>query len=258
MMTRKEQKRRLLTEIDGAIARAKSIKAIDGGGDDGGGALDTIIFEVPGGVKYTIPHNRETLEKFKARVNAVFPTTTKASPQALKSLPAGRSAGRISSEGVSYYNEFKPRKATWIRRAGGDVIGVTRDGFITDTAMAILPGPGKKALAVNMDRDVHTLVSGNAPEIIHAAEFKSPYSKEPLAYLVNAAGDDIFADPKLLDVVLSEHPGAKMFAEGDGHPIAFRDTAGKLVGVVMPMLVDAEADVDAVWVKQNQRSFDAC
>ena len=250
-LTPKEQKTYLLNEIDVAIKGAKSGRDIEG-------TPEKITFEVPGDGKFTIPHSKENLEEFKKKVNSGFPTTTETGPRPLKSLPTGRSSGRISSEDVSYYNEFKPRKTgldTWIRQANRNektAIHSTKDGFITDTRIAVLPNKKVPAL-LNDDLDVHSLVGEDAPEIIKVAEFKSPNGTEPLAHLVNAEGKDIFANPKLMDVVLSEHPDAKMFAEGDGSPIAFRDKKGNLVGAIMPIVDGTGATTD--WVKENQRDF---
>ena len=131
VITPKEQKKYLLEKIDEALKVAPDVPtgvdAIDVIGrkkyntahsnedkiayNEAKQKLGTVTIEVPNDGTFTILNTKASLENFKKQTTKFPASVIKGAAEVKPPIPSKRETGkRLEIEGVSYYNEFKPRK----------------------------------------------------------------------------------------------------------------------------------------------------
>jgi hypothetical protein len=245
----KEQKKWLLGEIDKAIKKAGTEKAIEDPG--------YITFHVPGDGDFTIINTKESLKDFHKRAKSTFPERFQAKiPTSLSfadenidvahrvSLrPASTSPSqkRLSGEGVEYYNQFQPRKKSAL------IEGAHRayvDGFYTDGSymVKVAKSKVKKSLDADYLPDIPDLIDAGKKAVpaVMVGEYKTEFAEEPLSHAMTADEEiHVEVDPKYIDNVLTLHPGAKPFINPDSLVLYFKE-GDEVVGLVMPRRTEGQ------------------
>jgi hypothetical protein len=202
-----------------------------------------LTFET-GSTRYTINSDKTSLEAFRKQVRGM---STSEMPTTGKGQPSGPLSKRIEGEGVSYYNDFKPRNLPlesvirMSRQANsnfGEPAILTKDGFVTNGYVSILPN--KK---VNLETNENWSMDSIAPKsglvpANEAMEFKLERKIDtPKVQFRSESGKSAIVNAKYVDAVLTEHPNAKAFVKNDGSLIVFKEN-DKIVGGILPFKDD--------------------
>ncbi len=204
-----------------------------------------LTFET-GSTRYTINSDKTSLEAFRKQVRGM---STSEMPTAGKGQPSGPLSKRIEGEGVSYYNDFKPRNLpleSVIRMSRQAIL--TKDGFVTNGHVLILPN--KK---VNLETNENWSIDSIAPKsglvpANEAMEFKLE-TDTPKVQFRSESGKSAIANAKYVDAVLTEHPNAKAFVKNDDSLIVFKEN-DKIVGGIMPF----EYDYFSSFIKKERKA----
>lgn len=245
-LTLKEQKKYLIDHIDKAIEDAPDkVEVIRDRSRIDFEKTPSVIIDVPGDGKFTIVNSKKALEAFKKKVKRKFPATLEEKkPKAPSMKPTGK---RIVSEGIKYYNIFRPRKQSPIVKGKTDIspysIRYTSDGFFSNGAYGI-----KIEKPAGLETDKTIAIKNNVPANLRPAtllgEFYFGLFKEPpKVHLKTAEGKDIILDTSYVDAILTKYPEAKAYCKKNAtpkNPVVFKE-GDKVVGIVMPY--ETKADV---------------
>lgn len=260
--TPKEQKKYLIDAIDEALKVAPDVpttmpsrnkkqfdrlKKDDFANDkklyeENKATLGTVTIEVPNDGTFTILNTKASLENFKKQTSKFPASVVKGTSELKTPLPTKRETGkRVELEGVSYYNEFKPRKQDVIPSDQPTRFNRYVDGYFTE---------GHYLLKTERPKGVK-IEEGNPPNIKAVipkdsdltpakivAEFREGGSElEPAkVHIIAENGKEFGANAHFVDSVLTKHPDATVSVktEGGNNPIVFKK-GNEVVGIVMPL-----------------------
>lgn len=199
----------------------------------------TVKIEIPNDGTFEIVNTKQALNEFKKQA-IKFPVSV--GEKKATALPSTRPTDkRITTEDVSYYNEFKPRKQKLIQ---GDLEpdGKTPrnfyvDGWFSDGRYAIKTE--KPTFELNPNKpDIKRVIPKDAdlePAKIVGEAFEGSSNGVPKAHIKTKSGRDIILDARFADVILTKYPKANIFSSDK--TVVFKD-GKQTVGVAMPLAFD--------------------
>jgi len=157
-------------------------------------------------------------------------------------MPTKRETGkRLELEGVSYYNDFKPRKQDIIP-SEDDKHNRYVDGYFTQ-GHYLVKTERPKGIKINEEKptpDVHKVIPKDedliTAEIVAEYNYGGGERETAKVHIVAKDGTEYAVNAHYVDVMLTKHPNATVSVKKDTAipPIVFKD--GKdVVGVVMPV-----------------------
>ena len=229
-MTFKEQKSFLIDEID---------KAIENATEEG-----KVTIVVPADGEFTIDNTKESLNKFKDIVQANFPATETKIGIPKPNKPSTRPTGkRVIGAGISYYNEFKPRKQGIITATKRQDTDIYVSGYYTDGAYWIKTD--KKPVFKGEEREVTPEVFNSATidrrkDAVPSKILAEYYNTETLeetdikdvpvkVHIETETGEHFALNAQHVDAILTKYPDAKTFTVPDTG-LTFFEKNGEIVG----------------------------
>lgn len=212
----------------------------------------TVTIDIPGDGTFTVINTKQALTSLKKKAQ-FFPVETTRADKILQGGSPKPTGKRISSEDVSYYNEFKPRKQSLITRSPEDVnkYGATqlydsKNGWFSDGIYGVKTERPSGITLQKGREDINftKVIPKHENEAKIIGEFSDGVGEKPqtFVHIISTSGNDIIVEAKYIDAILTKHPNAKVYAGESNHPIVFKDKGGP-VGVVMPVKQSETIDV---------------
>lgn len=239
-LTLAQQKKYLVAEIDTAI------KAAPETGDG------KVIIEVPGDGVFTITNNKQSLQNFKKATRGFPAAKMKPIKPGAKRVKIPTPLGR-RLKGVEYYNPFRPRKQKIIVAEDETQRQFYVSGFYTDGhyAVKVKEKPAVKVpykpITKELKSNLKSILTPGKDETPvetmreYAFEDSDTYGRNFGAYVhaVSEKGRHLIINAQLIDVVLTEHPKAKITMAGNQ---LFFKKGNQVVGTVMALRREGEGE----------------